>query len=270
MHAAKAPPLGELLRDWRNRRRMSQMDLALETQISTRHLSFIETGRSKPSAPLIERLADGLALPHRARNAMLLAAGHAPHYRERPLDSPEMDGMKRIVEHVLRGHEPYPALAVDRHWNMIAANAAIALLTRGVAPALLEPPVNVLRLALHPDGLAPAIVNIAEWRQHILDRLDGQIEATADNGLAALRDELADYGVGGDTNANMEGDKTANDIAVPLILDTPVGRLSFVSTVTLFGTPVDITLSELAIEAFFPADAESARLLNQLGQNARS
>lgn len=253
-------PLGEQIREWRTRRRMIQMDLALDTEISTRHLSFIETGRSRPSASMLQRLADCLDVPHRARNALLLAAGYAPDYQERALDSPEMDGMRAIVEHVLKGHEPYPALAVDRHWNMVAANDAIAILIEQVSPALLTPPVNVLRIALHPEGLAPQIVNLGEWRDHILHRLDLQIEASADAGLVALREELGSYAV--ETNDN-RGDH-ATSIAVPLVLDTVAGRISFVSTVTIFGTPVDITLSELAIEAFFPADTESAALLQQL------
>jgi len=253
--------LGEQLREWRTRRRMSQMDLALDTEISTRHLSFIETGRSKPSAQMLGRIADCLAVPHRARNAMLLAAGYAPDYQERPLDSPEMAGMKAIVEHVLKGHEPYPALAVDRHWNMIAANAAIAVLIEQVSPALLAPPVNVLRIALHPEGLAPQIVNYGQWHAHILHRIDLQIEASADAGLVALRDELAGYAIEANDNRG-----PVNSIAVPLVLDTIAGRISFVSTVTIFGTPVDITLSELAIEAFFPADTESAALLQKLAE----
>ena len=256
----QAATLGEQLREWRTRRRMSQMDLALDTEISTRHLSFIETGRSKPSPQMLQRIADCLDVPHRARNAMLLAAGYAPDYQERPLDSPEMTDMHAIVAHVLKGHEPYPALAVDRHWNMVAANGAIGVLIEQVAPKLLTPPVNVLRIALHPGGLAPQIVNYAEWREHILHRLDMQIEASADAGLIALREELTGYAV----QANDNGTGQASSIAVPLVLDTIAGRISFVSTVTIFGTPVDITLSELAIEAFFPADAESAALLRDL------
>jgi len=255
-------PLGEQLREWRTRRRMSQMDLALDTDMSTRHLSFIETGRSKPSAAMLQRIADCLDVPHRARNALLLAAGYAPDFQERPLDSAEMAGMKAIVEHVLKGHEPYPALAVDRHWNMVAANDAIAILIEQVSPALLVPPANVLRIALHPDGLAPQIVNYAMWRAHILHRLDLQIEASADPELAALRDEIASYAV--EANDNDVG--PVSSVAVPLVLDTIAGRISFVSTVTIFGTPVDITLSELAIEAFFPADAESAALLQTLAK----
>lgn len=255
------PALGQMLRDWRSRRRMSQMDLALDSDISTRHLSFIETGRARPSAATVERLAACLQVPHRARNALLVAAGHAPEFSERALDSEEMAGVRAIVDHVLRGHEPYPALAVDRHCNMIAANDAIGILIEQVSPELLEGPANVLRIALHPDGLAPQIVNFGEWRAHILHRLDLQIEASGDAGLVALREELAGY------------DRQANDnqvadvpeaVAVPLILDTVAGRIQFISTVTVFGTPLDITLSELAIEAFFPADRASADLLRSL------
>jgi len=256
----KPASLGEQLREWRVRRRMSQMDVALDSEISTRHLSFIETGRSRPSAAMLQRIADCLEVPHRARNALLLAGGYAPDYQERPLDSAEMAGMKAIVEHVLKGHEPYPALAVDRHWNMVAANSAVEILARLAAPELFVPPVNVLRIALHPDGLAPHIANHGEWRAHLLERLDHQIEASADAGLIALREELAGYPSGADAHDGSE----ANGIAVPLILETPMGQIRFVSTVTIFGTPVDITLSELAIEAFFPADAESAALLQAL------
>jgi transcriptional regulator with XRE-family HTH domain len=254
--------LGEQLREWRTRRRMSQMDLALDTEISTRHLSFIETGRSKPSAQMLQRIADRLEVPHRARNALLLAAGYAPDYQERALDSDEMAGMRAIVEHVLKGHEPYPALAVDRHWKMVAANSAVEILAGLAAAHLFEPPVNVLRVALHPEGLAPHIANRGEWRAHLLERLDHQIDASGDAGLIALRDELAAYPAVEDAHHR----SAANGIAVPLILDTPMGQIRFVSTVTIFGTPVDITLSELAIEAFFPADAESAALLQKLAE----
>lgn len=253
-------PLGEQLREWRARRRMSQMDLALDSEISTRHLSFIETGRAKPSVAMIERIAECLQVPHRARNALLLAAGYAPEYQERALGSEEMAAMKAIVDHVLAGHEPYPALAVDRHWNVVAANAAVAILTEQVAPHLLAGPINVLRIALHPDGLAQQIVNLAEWRDHILHRLGLQVDASGDAELAALRDELASYVPRANDN-DLSGPAR---IAVPLVIDTTVGRISFVSTVTIFGTPVDITLSELAIEAFYPADRESAELLRRI------
>ncbi len=253
-------PVGVQLREWRARRRLSQMDLALDADISTRHLSFIETGRARPSPDMIQRLADRLEVPHRARNALLLAAGYAPDYAERALDNPEMAGVRKVVDHILKGHEPYPAIAVDRHWNMVASNGAIGILIEQIAPHLLQPPVNVIRLALHPEGLAPQIANFSEWRSHILDRLDRQVEASADPGLAALREEVAAYpSCYNDNEGGME-----NPIAVPLLLDTVVGRIAFVSTITIFGTPVDVTLSELAIEAFFPADAQSAELLRSL------
>ena len=253
-------PVGVQLREWRARRRLSQMDLALDADISTRHLSFIETGRARPSPDMIQRLADRLDVPHRARNALLLAAGYAPDYAEKALDSPEMAGVRKVIDHILKGHEPYPAIAVDRHWNMVASNNAIGILIEQISPHLLQPPVNVIRLALHPEGLAPQIANFSEWRSHILDRLDRQVEASADPGLAALREEVAAYpSCYNDNEGGME-----NPIAVPLLLDTVVGRVAFVSTITIFGTPVDVTLSELAIEAFFPADAQSAELLRSL------
>lgn len=253
-------PVGVQLREWRSRRRLSQMDLALDADISTRHLSFIETGRARPSPDMIQRLADRLDVPHRARNALLLAAGYAPDYAEKALDSPEMAGVRKVIDHILKGHEPYPAIAVGRHWNMVASNNAIGILIEQISPHLLQPPVNVIRLALHPEGLAPQIANFSEWRSHILDRLERQVEASADPGLAALRDEVAAYPSSyNDNEGGME-----NPIAVPLLLDTVVGRIAFVSTITIFGTPVDVTLSELAIEAFFPADAQSAELLRSL------
>lgn len=256
----QAVPIGNQLKEWRSRRRMSQMELALDAEISTRHLSFIETGRARPSPDMIQRLAERLEVPHRARNALLLAAGYAPDFREEPLDAPDMAGARAIVEHLLKGHEPYPAIAVDRHWNMVAANGAIGILIEQVAPHLLEQPVNVIKIALHPDGLAPQIVNFGQWRDHIIERLDHQVEASADPVLAALRDEVSGYPSPHNDN---EG-STSNPIAIPLILDTVAGRISFLSTITIFGTPVDVTLSELAIEAFFPADAASAELLRKL------
>lgn len=252
--------LGNMLREWRGRRNISQLDLALASDISSRHLSFIETGRSSPSTQVLDRLANELAMPVRARNALLLAAGYAPAYRERPLDGEELAAMKAVVDHVLAGHEPYPALAVDRCWNMVAANEAISILTEQVSPALLEPPVNALRIALHPDGLAPQIVNFSEWHDHILHRLDRQIETSGDPALVALRTELAGYERQANDNARLPD----NGIVVPLVLDTTVGRISFVSTTTIFGSPVDVTLSELAIEAFYPADRQSADLLQSL------
>lgn len=249
--------LGEQIREWRQRRRLSQMDLALEAEISTRHLSFIETGRTRPSREMVLLLAEHLDVPLRERNAMLLGAGHAPVYAERPLDDPELAAARRAIELVLKGHEPFPALAIDRHWNMVSANAAVAPLLEGVAPHLLEGPVNVLRLSLHPEGLAPRIRNLGEWRAHLLERLRRQAWLTSDPELAALLDELWSY-----PSAEGSGDAgTFDSVAVPLRLDTPLGELSFLSTTTIFGTPRDVTLDELAIEAFFPADEQTMERL---------
>ena len=226
------------------------MDLALEAEISTRHLSFIETGRARPSREMVLRLAEHLEVPLRERNAMLLGAGHAPVYAERPLDDPEFAAARRAIALVLKGHEPFPALAIDRHWNMVTANAAVAPLLEGVAPHLLEGPVNVLRLSLHPEGLAPRIRNLGEWRGHLLERLRRQAWLTSDPALSALLEELSAYPSAEGAGAT----ETLDSVAVPLRLDTPLGPLSFLSTTTIFGTPRDVTLDELAIEAFFPAD----------------
>jgi transcriptional regulator with XRE-family HTH domain len=265
---SEAAGAGGLLREWRQRRRMSQLELALEAEVSARHLSFIETGRAQPSREMVLRLAERLEVPLRERNALLLAAGYAPAYGERPLADPTLGGAKRAVELVLTGHEPYPALAVDRSWNLLAANRAVAPLLAGVTDAaLLEPPVNVLRLSLHPGGLAPRIVNLTEWRAHLLERLKRQIEATADPALVVLARELRAYpappaarGVGVSKQEDYAG------VAVPLRLTTEAaGTLSFISTTTVFGTPLDVTLSELALETFFPADAETGHALRRLG-----
>ncbi len=257
-HTSSPPAIGGLLRDWRRRRRRSQLDLALETGISTRHLSFVETGRARPSAEMVLRLAEQLDVPLRERNELLLAAGYAPVYGSRDLDEPVMDSVRDALERLLAGHEPYPALAVDRHWGMVAANRAVALLTSGVAEHLLAPPVNVLRLALHPDGLAPRTTNFAQWRAHLLDRLGRQAVRSGDPALAALHDELAAYPSGGRAPAI---DPDAAEIAVPLRIRHGDRELTLISTVTTFGTAVDITVSELSIESFFPADAQTAALL---------
>uniref|UniRef100_UPI0038CD13F9 helix-turn-helix domain-containing protein n=1 Tax=Paraburkholderia bannensis TaxID=765414 RepID=UPI0038CD13F9 len=254
--------VGELLREWRVRRRMSQLLLATEAEISTRHLSFVESGRATPSREMVMHLAERLDVPLRERNALLVAAGYAPLYRERALDDPQLAAAREAVELVLRGHEPYPALAVDRHWNIVASNGALAPLIGDASPALLTAPVNALRLSLHPEGIAPRIVNWHAWRAHLLARLQRQIEASADRTLVELHDELAAYpappGVEAATVEPMR-----HHIAVPLRVRTAIGELSFYSTTTVFGTPVDITLSELAIEAFFPADTQTAEALRR-------
>src|SRR5215207_6479118 len=250
---------GPLLREWRQRRRLSQLDLALEAGVSTRHLSFIETGRSRPSADMVLHLAEQLDVPLRDRNQLLLAAGYAPAYGQRDLDAPEMGPVRAALERVLEGHAPNPALVVDRHWGLVAANAGIAPLIAGAAPHLLEPPVNVLRLSLHPEGVAPRIANLAEWRAHLLDRLGREAVSSGDPALAALHEELAAY-PGAERPAPAH-DLAAGAIAVPLRLRHRDGELSFISTVTTFGTAIDLTVAELSIESFFPADERTAAYL---------
>lgn len=232
---------------------MSQLYLASEAEISSRHLSFIETGRSAPSRAMILRLAEYLDVPLRERNRLLTAAGFAPVFRERALDDQSMQPARAALEQVLKGQEPFPALAIDRHWNLVSANSAIAALVAGADPALLEPPVNVLRLSLHPLGLAPRIANLGQWRAHLLERLRQQVALTADARLIALHEELSGF-PGGLADREMAD----TSIAVPLVLDTAVGRFSFISTTLVFGTPIEVTLSELAVELFFPADDATA------------
>jgi transcriptional regulator with XRE-family HTH domain len=252
--------VGTLLRDWRQRRRLSQLDLALDAGVSARHLSFVETGRSKPSSEMLLHLAEQLQVPLRDRNQLLLAAGYAPVFGQRALDDPDMQPVREAIELVLGGHEPYPALLVDQHWEMVAANRGVALITEGVAPDLLEPPVNALRVALHPEGMAPRILNLAEWRAHLLERLARQIAVTGDQALANLYAELAAYPAP-PLESNGGRHSVANDIVVSLRLDGGGRELSFFSTVTTFGTAVDITVAELAIESFFPADPATAEYL---------
>lgn len=249
------PHFGDHLRDWRRRRRLSQLDLALDAEISARHLSFLETGRSAPSRDMVVRLAERLDVPLRERNQFLIAAGYVPHYPEKPLDDAQLKPALAVVERLLAAHEPNPALAVDRHWTLVAANAAVAPLLAGASQALLEPPVNVLRLSLHPDGVAPRIRNRAEWRHHILSRLRTQIEATGDPALEALHDELEAYPC--PASRAPHADPYAG-LAVPLELDDGAGgTLCFISTTTVFGAPLSVTLSELAIETFFRIDPPS-------------
>ena len=255
-------PVGELLRDWRQRRRLSQLDLACEADISTRHLSFVETGRAMPSREMLLHLSERLEIPLRERNVLLMAAGYAPMFKERPLDDPALQAARRALDLVLKGHEPYPAIAVDRHWNLQAMNGAVGPFLAGVAPALLQPPVNVLRLSLHPQGLAPRIANFAQWRAHLIARLHQQITASGDPVLQELMRELCDYPVPGGADTAEAHDY--GGVVVPLQLNTEAGVLSFFSTITVFGTPVDITLSELALEAFFPADEATAGRLRHL------
>lgn len=249
---------GEQLRAWRMRRRLSQLALALEAELSTRHLSFMETGRAQPSREMVLRLAERLEVPLRERNRLLAAAGYAPAYAERAMNDPDMSAVREAVAGVLAGHEPYPALAVDRHWNLVQANRIVPLFLQGLPPALLAPPTNVLRLSLHPEGLAPRIRNLPEWRAHLLARLARQIETTGDAQLEALHAELRAY------PCAEAGPGVPAALVVPLRLDSPLGELNLISTTTVFGTPMDVTLEELAIEALFPADAATAAALRTL------
>lgn len=263
--ATSIQPVGDLLREWRQRRRMSQLDLALEAEISTKHLSFLETGRSLPSRDMVLNLAERLDVPLRDRNVMLLAAGYAPVFHERPLDDPALQAAREAVDLVIAGHEPYPAIAIDRHWTLVAANRAVAPLLAGVDPSLLKPPVNVLRLSLHPAGLAPRTANLAEWRAHLLDRLRRQITVSADLVLMQLLTELRGFPAPANTGPE-PGEHPP--VVVPFRLMTEAGEMAFFSTTTVFGTPVDITLSELALECFYPADAATADILRRSAQPA--
>ena len=249
-----------MLRQWRARRRLSQLDLAMEVGISPRHMSFVETGRSQPSREVVTRLADGLSLTLRNRNALLVAAGFAPAHADRPLTDPALSSAMAVIQRILDAHLPFPALAVDRLWTIVAHNQAVATLLAGVEPQLLALPANALRISLHPGGLAPRIANLAEWRHHVLERLDRQVEASGDEALARLRDELAAL----PARSSPTPPRSADPIAVPLLIDTAIGRLAFLSTTTVFGTPVEVTLSELAIETFFPADEETADRLRTM------
>ena len=242
--------IGPLLKTWRTRRRLSQLDLALEAGVSTRHLSFLETGRSRPSEQMVVHLAEQLDVPLRERNRMLLAAGYAPIYSQRPLD--ELGPVKDALDQLLQSHEPFPAIVVDRGWNVVAANAAIPMLTAGAAPHLLEPPINALRLALHPNGMAPRIENLGQWRAHLLRDLEVQIGTTGDAELVQLLDELRAL-------PGPSGEPGPHEVFVPLRID----GLSFLSTRTTFATALDVTVAELAIEAFFPADARTAQVLSR-------
>src|SRR3954447_17437836 len=264
---AERPRVGTLLRDWRRRRRMSQLDLALEAGVSARHVSFIETGRARPSPEMVGQLAEHLGVPLRERNTLLLAAGYAPAYGQRALEEPEMGPVREAIAQLLRAHEPYPAVVVDRHWGLVDANGGLSLLVDGVAPHLLEPPVTALRVSLHPEGRAPRIRNLGEWRAHLLDRLGRQAVVSGDPALFALHEELAAYPGGG--SPGPAPDLEAGSIAVPLRLRGGDDELAFISTATTFGTATDVTVSELAIESFFPADAATSAALADRWRRAR-
>ena len=255
-----APSAGVLLREWRLRRRLSQYELALRSAVSARHLSFIETGRAQPSREMVLHLAERLDVPLRERNRILLAAGFAPVFSERALDESEMAPAREGLERFLSAHEPYPALIVDRHWDVVAANRGVAFVNRDVAPELRTPPANALRIALHPDGLASRISNLANWSGYLLARLRREIEATGDRELESLYEELVAY-PGTTTEFDPAGPLTSNDALFMQELRLDDRRLAFFCTLTTFGTPRDLTLAEMTIVAFYPADSETADAL---------
>ena len=256
-------PVGEQLRAWRQRRRLSQLELASEAGVSTRHLSFVETGRSAPSRAMVLRLAEHLDVPLRDRNLLLVAAGYAPVYTETPMSEPRMDSVRAALRQVLQGHEPYPAVVVDRFWNLVDANAAAGFFLEGAPPELLEPPLNVLRLSMHPAGMARTIVNLGEWRAHMIERVRRHVALTADPALAQLYRELRDYPEAEPPAPGPAPVPPGNEVVVPLRIRHDGGELSFFSTVATFGTPIDITVAELAIESFYPADEKTAEFLRR-------
>lgn len=262
--ATSTIPVGDLLRGWRQRRGLSQLALANESDVSARHLSFLETGRARPSREMLLRLADRLNIPLREQNTLLTAGGFAPVYAERPLDDPALAEARKAVDLVLAGHEPYPALAIDRHWTLVAANRAVQILMAGIAPELLAPPINVFRATLHPAGLASRIVNFPQLRAHLLGRLRSQVEVSADPVLAALLAELSALPMIAGADAGEPPRQSEPPVVIPTRLRTADGVLSFFGTTTVFGTPVDITLAELAIESFYPADEVTAATFRRL------
>ncbi|MGI8428904.1 MAG: helix-turn-helix domain-containing protein [Solirubrobacteraceae bacterium] len=259
-----ATPVGELLRAWRRRRNISQLELALNATVSSRHVSFVETGRSNPSREMVLHLAEHLDVPLRERNGLLLAAGYAPLYAERSLETEEMAPVRQALDRFLSAHEPYPAVVIDRHHNLMDANDAVHWLIEGVAADLLAPPANALRVALHPRGMARRIVNFGEWSAHLLQRLGREATLTGDDDLARLHEELLSYP--GVERQPPHDELVGAEIILPLRVRHDDGELAFFSTISTFGTAIDITLSELAIEAFYPANAATAtRLLNDVG-----
>lgn len=251
--------VGPLLRTWRDRRRRSQMDLALDVGVSTRHLSFIETGRSTPSPEVLLALAEGLEVPLRERNTLLLAAGYAPRYTETPLDDPAMDRARAAVQRVLDAHDPYPGVVLDRRWDVVAANGGALALIGELPPALQQPPLNLFRLSLHPEGMAARTSNFAEWGAYVVWQLDRMLAASGDPALAAVAEEVRTY----PNVAGLPSPLPAHEPTLTLNVeyDAPVGHLSLFTTLTTFGTPMDVTLDELMIELFYPADEATEALL---------
>ncbi|WP_051407122.1 helix-turn-helix domain-containing protein [Nocardia sp. CNY236] len=249
--------VGDLLRHWRLERRLSQLELAGRADTSARHLSFIETGRAKPSRTMIAHLAEHLEIPLRERNRVLLAAGYAPAYTQPAWDTPAMDAIRSAMRRILAGHEPYPALAIDQNWTMVDANSGVTTLLEGVDPALIAAPMNALRVSLHPDGMAGRIRNLAEWRGHVFARLTRQAEVTRSQQLVDLLEELRSY-PGGEVQLTLPEPDQA---VVPLVIEHAGAPLSLLSVTTVFGSPMNVTVAELAIESFLPADEDTMRRL---------
>jgi len=258
----KPAHVGDHLRQWRQRRHLSQLDLAGDAEISARHLSFVETGRSAPSRDMVLKLAERLEIPLRERNVLLVAAGFAPAFPLRPLDDPALKPVRAAINLVLRAHEPNPALAYDRHWNLVSANRMVMPLLEGIPARLLGQPFNVMRLAFHPEALAARTVNLAEWCGHLLERLHRQCEATADPELIQLYHELRAYPI-----SARSAPLSSDNVAIPFKMRLGNDVLSFFSTTMIFGTPVDITLSELALETFFSADDLTAERMRRLADD---
>src|SRR6476646_9755799 len=251
--------VGDHLREWRQRCHLSQLDLAGDAEISARHLSFVETGRAAPSRDMVLKLAERLEVPLRERNVLLVAAGYAPSFPQRSLDDPALKSAREAIDLVLRAHEPSPALAYDRHWNLVTANRMAMPLLKDIPARLLGQPFNILRLAFHPEGLAPRTVNLAEWSSHLLERLHRQCEATADPEMIKLYHELKAYPM-----PARSAPLFSDNVAIPFKMRLDGEVLSFISTTMIFGTPVDITLSELALETFFPADDFTAERMRSM------
>ncbi|MFI0986568.1 helix-turn-helix domain-containing protein [Streptomyces exfoliatus] len=257
--------VGSLLRGWREQRRLSQLELALRADSSARHISFVETGRSRPSEEMVLRLAEHLEVPVRERNALLLAAGYAPRYTESPLDAPRLDTLRWGIQQLLDGYEPYPALVVDGTYTVVAANRGIGLLLDGLPEHLLTPPMNAMRITLHPEGLAPRIRNLREWRGHLLAQMDRQIALARSESLRALYDEVAAYPLPAEVGPEDRPDAEPYPyFALPLRIEHDGQVLSFVSSISTFNTPMDVTVAELAIETFLPADPATVAYLRSL------
>ena len=253
--------VGALLRDWRTRRRLSQMELALDVGVSPRHLSFVETGRSRPSAEMLVKLAARLQVPLRERNRMLLSSGYAPRYSQQPLQARDMQPVLAALLRLLDLHQPYPGLVLDRQWNVVLANDAAMTLTALLPLALREPRLNIFRASLHPQGLSRVTANFEEWAGYLLSTLQRAVSNSSDAELASLEQEVLNYPNVLALRSKRQVIAPDPALLVPFVLELPAGRLSMFTTLTSFGTPRDVTLEELCVELFYPADAATLQLM---------